>query len=356
MRKSKRSAAVLLCGISLLIKPAYAFWPVFDFTEIVPVLQQVSAGKDTVDTIRKSLTSMNETKKAIGGIGSIGSFSENLSLTDASGILALSEQVGETNKGTTELASVTSKVVNQAVSEKLSVHAESINKFVGKIEKTIFKNNNEIIVSYNDYSVLNLKYEEEEEEEEVSNKTSMAKQEKLMTALNAVMDENKQTATELNDILETLLTVLNRAATVNTASLTELKTVVTETKIIKDEDKVDLKQRIDALSEKQQDVADKAAIIIEDIQNNYNEKYNQIIKDGTSNYIKAASAYVHGDEDKKAVEDIGEKLKQDAASLNIASDSESLKDIELVAKDILAETEVLKAEMAEILKKNEIKQ
>ncbi len=352
MRRSKRSAVVFLCGISLLIKPAYAFWPVFDFTEIVPILQQIQAGKKSIDSIRSSLASMDETKKAIGGVGSLGSFSDDLFSNTVSDILALSNQVTEMNEGTTQIASVSPQIVNQAVADTISSHAESINNFVDEVRKKIFKNQtqHEIVISYNDLIPWDVVYEEEEEE--VSTKKSNEEQEALIKALDLVMAENKQIATELNDTLETLLTVLNRAATTNTSSLVELKTVVKEAKVINDVDKEALKKRIDILSEKQQDVTDRAAALLENLQQNYNEKYNQVIKDGTENFVKASIAYVRGDEEKGVVEETGQKLKQDAAAINIVLDNKELKKIELISKDILAEAETLKTEMEQILKKN----
>lgn len=353
MRRSKRSAAVLLCGISLLVKPAYAFWPVFDFTEIVPILQQVKTGKDSVDTIRNSLNSMNETKKAIGGIGSLASFSPNLFDDSITGMAELSGNASQTNQGAIQIASATPEIVEQAVSGTFLRHSETINSFVDEVQKKIFKNQtqNELVISYNDLSSVVSLYEEEEEEEEISDKSNKETHEALTLALNNVLSENKKLATELNDILETLLTVLNRAATVNTTSLAELKNAVKITKVISNEDKDILEKRIEALSEKQQNVTDRAAAIIENIKDNYNEEYGRTIKDGTGNYVKIATAYVNGDEEKSAVEEAGKKLKQDVASLAVVSDGENLKAIETISKDILAEAETLKAEMEEILKK-----
>ncbi len=352
MKKSKRSAAVLLCGISLLIKPAYAFWPVFDFTEIVPVFQELKTAKDTIDNAQNSLTQLNETKKAIGGIGSVASFSPQLDTFETEDMFAFSGKASQTHEETVQIASAAPQIIAEAFSSVTAAQAESIRDFVENIEGKIFKKTSPqaFMISSND--ILPPSFIEEEEEEEVSDKAVKTRQDELAVELNAVMTENKQLAVELNDILESLLTSLNQAAAANKVSLAELDGAVKNTNVIKDEDKDRLKMQIEALGLKQQSVTDRAAALIEDIQNSYNEEYSRIIKDGTGNYIKTAVAYLKGDEEKKAVETAGEKLKKEAALLNVVVGSDSLTEIEAASQDILAETEKLKTQMQEMLKSN----
>lgn len=350
MKKSKRSAAVLLCGMCLLVKPAYAFWPVFDFSEIVPVFQQIKTAKDSITEAQASLTMLNETKKSIGGVGSIASFSESLAVPNLKDIAAFSGKVSDAQQDTVQIASAAPQIIAGAFSSVTAAQAGSVREFVDNIESKIFKSpaSQAIMVSYND--ILPFAFIEEEEEEVVSDEKIKAKQDELIFELNAVMDENKQLATELNDILASLLTSLNQAAAANNASLAELDGVIKNTNVIQADDKGRLKIRIEALSVKQQNMTDRATSLIEEIQNNYNEEFNRVIKDGTGNYVKTAVAYLKGDEEKASVMTAGDKLKNQVMALNVVSNGENLNEIEAESKDILKETEKLKEEMREMLK------
>lgn len=352
MRKCKRLAAVLLCGTSLLVNPAYAFWPVFDFTEIVPILEQIKTTKESLDESQETISNVNKTREAIGGVGNVNGYMEDIETSDKEEVIAFSNKTSKTHEESVQLASLAPQIIAGAFSSVTTAQANSINSFVDTVEGKIFKTptSQSIVVSYND--IQPLLFVEEEEEEEVSAKSIEVKQEELATELNAVMTENKQLAVELNDILESLLTSLNQAAIANNASLAELDNVVKNTNIIQDADKERLKKQIEALSVKQQDMADRTTALIEDIQNNYNETYNNVIKDGTGNYVKTAVAYLRGDEEKETVAEAGQKLKKEIGELNVVLNGDNLNEIEATTKEILLETEKLKEEMQELLTAN----
>ena len=57
MGKCKRHTAIILCCASFLInKPAYAFWPVLDFGEIIPIVSNVTTSLDSLSQTKSQLT------------------------------------------------------------------------------------------------------------------------------------------------------------------------------------------------------------------------------------------------------------------------------------------------------------
>lgn len=80
MGKSKRHTAIILCCASFLInKPAYAFWPVLDFGEIIPIVSNVTTSLDSLSQTKSQLTELKNSLKAIGdSIDTISQFSQDL--------------------------------------------------------------------------------------------------------------------------------------------------------------------------------------------------------------------------------------------------------------------------------------
>ena len=80
MGKCKRQIAILCCCFSLFLnKPAYAFWPVFDFGEIIPIVQNVTTTVDSLSAAKEQLAQLEGALKAIGeSIDTINQFSQEL--------------------------------------------------------------------------------------------------------------------------------------------------------------------------------------------------------------------------------------------------------------------------------------
>ena len=79
MRRYKRVLAVAFCCAFLSIKPASAFWPVFDFQEIVPIYSQVSSSINSLKSVKDQLKSLTEVLDAIGKeIGSVANFAKDI--------------------------------------------------------------------------------------------------------------------------------------------------------------------------------------------------------------------------------------------------------------------------------------
>ena len=80
MGKCKRHTAIILCCASFLInKPAYAFWPVLDFGEIIPIVSNVTTSLDSLSQTKSQLTELKNSLKAIGdSIDTISQFSQDL--------------------------------------------------------------------------------------------------------------------------------------------------------------------------------------------------------------------------------------------------------------------------------------
>ena len=80
MGECKRQIAILCCCFSLFLnKPAYAFWPVFDFGEIIPIVQNVTTTVDSLSAAKEQLAQLEGALKAIGeSIDTINQFSQEL--------------------------------------------------------------------------------------------------------------------------------------------------------------------------------------------------------------------------------------------------------------------------------------
>ena len=80
MMKSKSLIAVLFCCALIVGKPAKAFWPVFDFTEIAPVYSQVSTTLESLKNLKGQLIELKDNLSALGNtINGLGAFAKDIS-------------------------------------------------------------------------------------------------------------------------------------------------------------------------------------------------------------------------------------------------------------------------------------
>jgi len=78
--KSKSLIAVLFCCALIVGKPAKAFWPVFDFTEIAPVYSQVSTTLESLKNLKGQLIELKDNLSALGNtINGLGAFAKDIS-------------------------------------------------------------------------------------------------------------------------------------------------------------------------------------------------------------------------------------------------------------------------------------
>ena len=318
MKKSKQSSAVLCLGVLLSVNAAYAQWPVFDFQEIVPISKDVKTGVDTIKDLKEQIGEMNKTLNAIGKEAkTVASFSQNISANGSGNAKSAAEEVQTASSNSAAITSQTAETVSDTTTSTINTQKNIVNDYVDQASQIAGIGNNS-------QNMLN-KNEEEEEEEEISIAGNI---EELSRIQNEVQAEQKQLAVELNDILETQLTMLNKASAENIAAFEELDKILQNLPQLSPSDKNRLHSRIEEISQKQRENTDWAVRIVESAKENYNREYNKVIKDGINNYTKIVIAYTKGDDSKENVIAAGNKLKEETAAINVTPASSVLTELQ----------------------------
>ena len=194
--------------------------------------------------------------------------------------------------------------------------------------------------------------EEEEEEEEIPDINDMAAlREEIKAGFAVARDENKKMAEQLNDVMDASVSALNKTTEESRLALEKLAQAVRDTDRLDKQDKEVLEKKIGELQVRQQRLADRMIAVAESAKEEYNLEYQNKIADGIDNYEKVIECYLRGDASREEVISAGEKLKEDAALLNVAPDKG-------IIAELNKEAEILKSEfaaMAAEIKKTEKK-
>ena len=349
MKKSKQSSAVLCLGVLLSVNAAYAQWPVFDFQEIVPISKDVKTGVDTIKDLKEQIGEMNKTLNAIGKEAkTVASFSQNISANGSGNAKSAAEEVQTASSNSAAITSQTAETVSDTTTSTINTQKNIVNDYVDQASQIAgIGNNSQNMLNKNVSNKEIFSYEEEEEEEEISIAGNI---EELSRIQNEVQAEQKQLAVELNDILETQLTMLNKASAENIAAFEELDKILQNLPQLSPSDKNRLHSRIEEISQKQRENTDWAVRIVESAQENYNREYNKVIKDGINNYTKIVIAYTKGDDSKENVIAAGNKLKEETAAINVTPASSVLTELQNAVVEVNKDVENLVSEIDNILK------
>ncbi len=349
MKKSKQSSAVLCLGVLLSVNAAYAQWPVFDFQEIVPISKDVKTGVDTIKDLKEQIGEMNKTLNAIGKEAkTVASFSQNISANGSGNAKSAAEEVQTASSNSAAITSQTAETVSDTTTSTINTQKNIVNDYVDQASQIAgIGNNSQNMLNKNVSNKEIFSYEEEEEEEEISIAGNI---EELSRIQNEVQAEQKQLAVELNDILETQLTMLNKASAENMAAFEELDKILQNLPQLSPSDKNRLHSRIEEISQKQRENTDWAVRIVESAKENYNREYNKVIKDGINNYTKIVIAYTKGDDSKENVIAAGNKLKEETAAINVTPASSVLTELQNAVVEINKDVENLVSEIDNILK------
>lgn len=349
MKKSKQSSAVLCLGVLLSVNAAYAQWPVFDFQEIVPISKDVKTGVDTIKDLKEQIGEMNKTLNAIGKEAkTVASFSQNISANGSGNAKSAAEEVQTASSNSAAITSQTAETVSDTTTSTINTQKNIVNDYVDQASQIAgIGNNSQNMLNKNVSNKEIFSYEEEEEEEEISIAGNI---EELSRIQNEVQAEEKQLAVELNDILETQLTMLNKASAENIAAFEELDKILQNLPQLSPSDKNRLHSRIEEISQKQRENTDWAVRIVESAKENYNREYNKVIKDGINNYTKIVIAYTKGDDSKENVIAAGNKLKEETAAINVTPASSVLTELQNAVVEINKDVENLVSEIDNILK------
>ncbi len=349
MKKSKQSSAVLCLGVLLSVNAAYAQWPVFDFQEIVPISKDVKTGVDTIKDLKEQIGEMNKTLNAIGKEAkTVASFSQNISANGSGNAKSAAEEVQTASSNSAAITSQTAETVSDTTTSTINTQKNIVNDYVDQASQIAgIGNNSQNMLNKNVSNKEIFSYEEEEEEEEISIAGNI---EELSRIQNEVQAEQKQLAVELNDILETQLTMLNKASAENIAAFEELDKILQNLPQLSPSDKNRLHSRIEEISQKQRENTDWAVRIVESAKENYNREYNKVIKDGINNYTKIVIAYTKGDDSKENVIAAGNKLKEETAAINVTPASSVLTELQNAVVEVNKDVENLVSEIDNILK------
>ena len=241
MGKYKRGLVALLGGILLFASNAYAQFPVFDVPEIAPVIKDVKENIKNVQDLQKQLMTGYETLNSIGkSVNSIIAFDKESSETDESDVYSASESVQKNSKDEEKTVKEISEKTPDEITETVTTQQEITDDYINQVEQILgfqehfadslpknvnIKNNvtlkeDIVVLPIADSSII-VEEEEEEEEIEVSEV-----QEEILALQKTILNEQKQLATSLMDVLENQLTKINTSANNNIAALNKLNSAI----------------------------------------------------------------------------------------------------------------------------------
>ena len=134
MMKSKSLIAVLFCCALIMGKPAKAFWPVFDFTEIAPVYSQVSTTLESLKNLKRQLIELKDNLSALGNtINGLGAFAKDIS-TNITNAAETIKNAANDVAGTLGVDLKAGKGANDAAKNVEAGNSEMANVGVGSTE------------------------------------------------------------------------------------------------------------------------------------------------------------------------------------------------------------------------------
>ena len=283
---SKRIFIAMFCFGLMFNQPAKAFWPVFDFSEIVPVYSQVSTGINQLKSLKEQLKELEETFKALGKeVANIAAFAKDISNTVASaanmvaeGANLLNENLGTNitlGEKAQDLASKVSKA-NKEVATAVKGATENIakgTKDVGKISKGInelselktksdkFMKENSSYLDPNDpdpsqdesnSTPTTEPVEEEEEEEEITEDEEAQTIEAIKENIDFALKESKSLNVQFNDVLDISMNTIYQNIASNNKTIDNMIFVINKAENLTEEDKTTVKKEIESIKQRQE--------------------------------------------------------------------------------------------------------
>lgn len=324
MTKTKQGLAVVLCGLWILCKPAYALYPVFDFGEVIPVSSEVTTMAESLKNAKKQLMDIIDTKNAIG-------FGKRMAVFQKA--LAKIDTVTQSVKSATSV----NKILDQQKSISSAIH-NTVNSQVLKQAKVVTTAVDQVQTAINDGKI-------KPEIEEVSKDEA---KEYVSNMFSDINDENKRIATEINDTLDSTLNTFNNNAEKNHQTLTELSEILEQDENIEPEKKKELQNKLDNIIQKERALTDKGASIVEAEKDKYEGEYKTKVVDGINNYQKTVNAYIEGVISKDGVVEEGAQLKQAMENFEIKPDQTVLDSYQQEATDLGNEIDALAEEIKQL--------
>jgi ABC-type transporter Mla subunit MlaD len=334
----------------LFIKSAIAFWPVFDFTEIVPIYSQVSTSINSLKNIKDQLKQLTETLNAIGKtVGNVGSFVKDISdkiENVADEIASVGDFVGDNLNEGKNLVDNLKQSANNIVNASGQV-AQAVSGLTGNLElnKPVLREDNP----------LDTLPEEEEEEEEVSKEEELAQIEAVKESVKMALDESKNLNVQFNDLLDVSIHTINTNSEKNGQTIAKLEKMINNAENLSIEEKQDFISKLSSLKEEEKTISVKMVSIIEAMKESYNLAYKNKIEDGYKNYENISIAYIKGDAEKKELEDVAKALVNGISSMQIAPDDSVLTELGLSIEDLEKKFASLGDNIRKVEEKNRLK-
>lgn len=351
MKLNKRHYAIFICGVSLLAKPVWAFWPVFDFTEIIPVNSEVTTTLDSLRQAKSQMKQLNEGLSAIGpSVKTIASYGQDFStinddIKKSSGHSAdtVNNNLNNNKNAVDGIASVlnNSQNTHNGLTDQFVNQTESILNNNGHKQSQIQTKNN-IKLAF----LENISIEEEEEEEEVTSTNTL--KDDILSSFDSFKEENDQIHIQTNDVLDLAINNLNSSAEINQKTFEKLKNTLAQTNKLSLKNKNDLQKEIEILAKREQQLSEWGIDIVESAKESYNRQYKEKIEDGLNNYKKIIIAYLNGNAERAEITAAGNTLKMNAASINAAPDVSVIKKYQQETVIVQNEINRLKTEIEKV--------
>lgn len=396
MVKAKILSVIVLSGAIVTNQPAKAFWPVMDFGEVPEIISNVSTSMSALSETKAQMTEMKNAFQAMGqSIDNIAQFGQDLRNTVSniqdvanSAVDGLNENLGtdieipeDVNNGfdategalggeLNDIINDTQNIINQGEdyidkgSSGIDDAQETAKKADEGMQKVNAKNEAEKAKREEEkkkkeqeeaekQETATEPVEEEEEEEEIAeNEAMLIQQEEILGNIEAFEEDSKQIIAQMNDVLDTAISTLNKSSQSTNKILDRLEKSIKTTEQLGDKDKEDLVQKVASLRIKCQNMSDKTIALIENAKESYNIECQNKLIDGISNYKKTIESYFRGDTSKDEVLKKGEELKVAFAEIDTSIDKKTLEQQRKATEDIKND---LKAIVAEINVKKKIK-
>lgn len=391
MVKAKILSIIVLSGAIVTNQPAKAFWPVMDFGEVPEIISNVSTSMSALSETKAQMTEMKNALQAMGqSIDNIAQFGQDLRNTVSniqdvanSAVDGLNENLGtdmeipeDVNKGLdatndalggelNDIINDTQNIINQGedyidkgssgiddAQEAAKKADEGMQKVNAKNEEEKAKREEEKKKKEQEEAEKQKQeqatepVEEEEEEEEIAeNEAMLIQQEEILGNIEAFEEDSKQVIAQMNDVLDTAISTLNKSSQSTNKILDRLEKSIKTTEQLEDKDKEDLVQKVASLRIKCQNMSDRTIALIENAKESYNIECQNKLIDGISNYKKTIESYFRGDASKDEVLKKGEELKIAFAEIDTSIDKKTLEQQRKATEDIKND---LKAIVAEI--------
>lgn len=306
-------AVIMMCCCLFNVRQAQAFiWPTIDIAQISSFVSNITNGLSTISNAKSQLDNIRRTIKAVG------------------------DQIAAMKKYVADLKGAIAQI-----KESINSIVEQVNTAINDIKETVE------IVEENVDDILNV-----ELDEAVSlvqgvehNVEEGAPEEETQAMIDDARAESEKRKEEVNKLLDTALTNINKTLDNAGIAVDELIKTVDNYDGLDNKAKEELKNKANDIKNNIDTLKKEAKEVINQLKENYNEEYSEKIAKAYDEYSKALNDYYAGKIDINALKEAGSAFKQSVESIDISIDDEVLNKIADTADKITSDIETLKEDM-----------